>query len=412
MKRIKKILKIVIGAIVFLTLPTLLLYGYLYYKYNEELPIGREGKEADALANKMLDALNHQAYDTTTYLEWTFKKRHHFKWNKAENTCEVYWKNYKVNLNFDDPSKNTAYKGDLKIEAVEAEKLVKKATNYFNNDSFWLVAPYKIFDSGTKRSLVTLDNDEKALLVTYTKGGSSPGDSYLWQLDETGKPKNFKMWTSILPIDGLEASWSDWTTTETGTLLPTFHKMMFLGIEIEGIKTIPDSGQTYYYPNNPTYKNSKNKIDIPLDSLSYFNELLDTLKSLSCTHKTPIINYNDEKSNFKLALPFIHCDGSIGCYKRRNVIELRKDSLFFHTRKLTIDSLPKYLEKHLLNNGKNPMFSQNTNNAIFQIGNLGIKSNINDLKTILIQLSKEYNDINTKHQDSLLLNIQFSNLNN
>lgn len=45
------------------------------------------------------------------------------------------------------------------------------------------------------------------------------------------------MWTSILPIDGLEASWSDWKTTETGALLPSFHKLLFLGIEIDNLKT-------------------------------------------------------------------------------------------------------------------------------------------------------------------------------
>ena len=105
----KRILKIVAGAIVFITLPTLLLFGFLYFKYNEELPVGKETAKADVLANKMLNALNYDAYKATDYIEFTFKKRHHFKWNKTENTCEVYWKNYKVNLDFNDNSKNEAF---------------------------------------------------------------------------------------------------------------------------------------------------------------------------------------------------------------------------------------------------------------------------------------------------------------
>lgn len=234
---IKKIFKIITGVIIFLTLPTFLLFGFLYFKYNEELPAGIVGKQADALAYKMLDALEHKKYEATDYLEWTFKKRHHFKWNKKEGTCEVYWKNYKVSLNFKDSSKNEAYKGEIKIEAIQAEKLIDKATNYFNNDSFWLVAPYKVFDAGTQRSLVTLENGKHALLITYTSGGSTPGDSYLWLLDDAGKPTGFKMWTSILPIDGLQASWSDWTTTKSGAMLPTFHKLLVLGLEIENIKS-------------------------------------------------------------------------------------------------------------------------------------------------------------------------------
>jgi len=185
----------------------------------------------------MLDALNYEAYKATDYVEFTFKKRHNYKWNKTEKTCEVYWKNYKANLDFNDNSKSEAFKNEIKIEDESSQKLIQKAITYFNNDTFWLVAPYKIFDKGTTRSLVTLENGENALLVTYSSGGSTPGDSYLWHLDETGKPKSFQMWTSILPIDGLEATWSDWTTTETGAMLPTFHKMMVLGLEIEGIKS-------------------------------------------------------------------------------------------------------------------------------------------------------------------------------
>ncbi|WP_452223122.1 hypothetical protein [Lacinutrix chionoecetis] len=232
---LKRVLKVIAGIVIFLTLPTLLLYGFLYFKYNEDLPVGKEAG-AHTLALKMLNALNYDAYKATDYIEWTFKKRHHFKWNKTENTCEVYWKNYKVNLDLKNNSKSIAYKNDTKVTGDESNTLIQKAVTYFNNDSFWLVAPYKIFDEGTTRKLVTLENGEHALLVTYSSGGSTPGDSYLWHLDKDGKPKSFQMWVDILPIDGLEATWCDWTTTETGAMLPTFHKMMVLGLEITNLK--------------------------------------------------------------------------------------------------------------------------------------------------------------------------------
>lgn len=231
--RIKKTLKIIVGAIVFLTLPSILFFGFLYFKYNENLPIGVKSKQADELAYKMLDALNESAYKKTDYIEFTFKKRHHYKWNKLENTCQVFWKNYQVFLDLNNPKKSKAYQNN---NLVNNPELIQKATNYFNNDTFWLVAPYKVFDQGTERRLVKTQNNSQALLVTYTSGGSTPGDSYLWFLDKNGKPTSFKMWTSILPIKGLEASWRDWTTTETGANLPTFHKLLFLGLEINDIK--------------------------------------------------------------------------------------------------------------------------------------------------------------------------------
>ncbi|MDX1774456.1 hypothetical protein [Oceanihabitans sediminis] len=235
---IKKVLKIIIGAIVFLTLPSFLFFGFLYFKYNEELPSGISGEQAEILASKMLDALDYEKYKATDYIEFTFKKRHHYKWNKAKNTCEVYWKNYKVHLDLENNANSKAYQAEVEISNTEeAKQLIQKALDYFNNDTFWLVAPYKVFDPGTERKIVKTENHEDALLVTYTSGGSTPGDSYLWKLNDKGKPISFKLWTSILPIDGIEASWSDWTTTETGAQLPTFHKMLFLGIELDDIKT-------------------------------------------------------------------------------------------------------------------------------------------------------------------------------
>lgn len=234
----KKTLKIITGIIIFLTLPSLLLFGFLYFKYNEDLPTGIQGEKADALAYNMLEALNYEAYKNTNTIEWTFKKRRHYKWEKNKKTCEVLWKDYKVILDLSNHDNSKAYIHSFIIDSDLADELIEKALNYFNNDSFWVVAPYKVFDDGAERRLVTLENNKEALLVTYTTGGSTPGDSYLWLFNDDGKPKAFKMWTSILPIDGLEATWSDWTATDSDAKLPTFHKLLVLGIEITDVKGV------------------------------------------------------------------------------------------------------------------------------------------------------------------------------
>lgn len=232
----KKTFKIITGVIVFLTLPSILFFVFMFFKYNEDLPQGKQGPKADELAYNMLEALDFEAYKNTDYIEWTFKNLHHYKWEKSKNSCSVFWKEYRVDLNLNNQSLNKAYIHGFKIEGEIGEDLTTKALSYFNNDSFWLVAPYKVFDNGTERRLVELKNGEDGLLITYTTGGTTPGDSYLWSFGDNGMPKSFKMWTSILPIQGLESSWSDWTTTESGAKLPTFHNILFLGIEITNIK--------------------------------------------------------------------------------------------------------------------------------------------------------------------------------
>lgn len=232
----KRILKIIAGVIVFFTLPTLLFFGFMYLKYNEALPTGKQGTEADQLATQMLQALNEDAYLNTDYLEWTFKGRHHYKWYKSDKTCEVYWDDFTVILDFENNANSKVFVAKQDYNGIEKQDYIDKATNYFNNDSFWLVAPYKVFDKGVERRLIKTEDNKDALLVTYTSGGTTPGDSYLWHFDATGKPISYQMWTDILPIDGLEATWYDWTTTESGAQLPTFHKLLFLGLEMGEVK--------------------------------------------------------------------------------------------------------------------------------------------------------------------------------
>jgi hypothetical protein len=207
----------------------LLAAGSIFYlAKNEPLPKGKQGKEADALAIKMLNALNYETYKNTETITWNFRNEHFYKWNKQKNIVTISWENNKVILHTNNTKKTKAFKDGKKVENT---KLIKKATAFFNNDSFWLVAPYKVFDTGSERRIVNYKGED-ALLVTYTSGGSTPGDSYLWILNEDYQPTSFKMWTSIIPIGGLSATWTDWKNTESGITLPTKHTLAVLGLEI------------------------------------------------------------------------------------------------------------------------------------------------------------------------------------
>ena len=202
--------------------------GIYYFANNEPLPEGKKGKEADALAIKMFNAINHQAFENTEILKWSFRNKHFYTWHKQENIVHISWANYKVTLNTKDFEKSELY---IDGKLSKNNELIKQAQNYFNNDSFWLIAPFKIFDKGTERSIVK-HNNKDALLITYKSGGSTPGDSYLWILDENYFPISYKMWTSIIPIGGVSATWSDWKNTEAGIKLPTKHKLSLFGMEL------------------------------------------------------------------------------------------------------------------------------------------------------------------------------------
>lgn len=196
--------------------------GVYYFANNESLPEGTQGEKADALATKMLTAMDKEAFDSTEIIEWSFRGKNYYKWKKQEDVVEVSWDDVKVTLNLKDHSKSSG----------ADTKTLQKALDNFNNDSFWLLAPYKVFDEGTERRLVNY-KDHEALLITYTSGGSTPGDSYLWFLDENGMPTHYKMWVSIIPIGGVSATWDNWKSSKSGIKLPKQHTLSIFGMELD-----------------------------------------------------------------------------------------------------------------------------------------------------------------------------------
>ena len=230
---LRKIGKILLGSLVLL----FIFCGILFAIYNEARPKGIKSDKADSLALKMLAALNDKAYRETRFLEWSFSNgKHYYLWDKEANIVKISWSDYQVHLDLNESTKSTVEKDKTSISGPEKQKLLKKAISFFNNDSFWLVAPFKIFDPGTERSIVLLEDGTEGLLVTYTSGGSTPGDSYLWKLQPNGFPVSFKMWVSIIPIGGIEASWDEWQVTESGAFLPSKHNIGPITLDMGAVR--------------------------------------------------------------------------------------------------------------------------------------------------------------------------------
>ncbi len=227
-----KIIKILLYILA--TVAILLFGAYLFL--NEKMPVGENPSKADELAKKMQTALNKTAWDSTNVVNWGYKGGHAFVWDKKNEMVQITWGENKVLLNLKEWNKGKAFKNGKEITDAELDVLRGKAWKFFCNDSFWLIAPFKVFDEGTTRNIVKI-GDSEALLVKYASGGITPGDSYLWFLDESGVPKKYKMWVKIIPIGGVEATWDKWITTKTGVKIATEHKLGPITIVINDLKT-------------------------------------------------------------------------------------------------------------------------------------------------------------------------------
>ena len=204
---------------------------------SEPLPEGEAGPEAEALARKLQTATDQKAWDTTHVIRWDFAGRHQLLWDRNRKLVQVEWSENKVILNTQNHLDGVAWENGTQLLGDAAKEKLNKAWAYFCNDSFWLNAPGKVFDPGTSRKIVTLEDGSEALLISYESGGVTPGDSYLWFLDENGLPVKWKMWVSILPIGGLEASWADWQELPSGAKVSTTHKIGWYESGLTDIKS-------------------------------------------------------------------------------------------------------------------------------------------------------------------------------
>jgi hypothetical protein len=217
----KKFLKI-IG---YLLLTMIGLGTAAYFTYNEKRPTGVKGEKAEALAQKMMQAVNKSAWDSTHFVSWTSRGGNSFVWDKKRNFVDVTWKMNRVLLDINKISGKTWDNQTEVKDPAAAQKLVQTAYKAFINDAFWLNPIAKFYDDGVERSIVTLADGREGLLVSYTTGGVTPGDAYLWFADANGMPTAWQLWVGIIPIGGLEFSWEDWLTLPTGAKISMLHKM-------------------------------------------------------------------------------------------------------------------------------------------------------------------------------------------
>ncbi len=211
-----KVVGIVVGLLVVLAIAG-------YFVVNKPEPQGVPGAEAEQLAMEMVKAVNKEAWDSTRWVKWTFMDMHHFVWNKETHWVKISWEDYEVILNTKDIQNGIAYENGNRVDSDQNKELVEQAWGYFCNDSFWLNPVVKAFDPGTERSVVTTDEGVKKVKVKYNSGGVTPGDAYLWTLDDNYRPVAWQMWVQVLPVNGFKISWDGWVQVPTGAWIYTKH---------------------------------------------------------------------------------------------------------------------------------------------------------------------------------------------
>ena len=229
--------KIIAGVV--LAIVIFLIVGYMIV--DEPLPEGKKSPAAEMLADNMMLAINHEAWLKTGAVSWTFRGIHDFVWDRERHYTRVTWEENQVWLDINNKSGKVLVNG-AEVDQEKTFELLNTAWEFWANDSFWLNPISKIKDPGTERSLVKTEDGKNALLVSYSSGGVTPGDSYLWIVDDYNMVTACKMWVSIIPIGGVEFSWLNWQVQATGftTALDHIGPIPILLTNVEAASSLVD----------------------------------------------------------------------------------------------------------------------------------------------------------------------------
>lgn len=199
--------KVLIGLAAFLSL-LLVLAIVIYIVYGESKPKVENEEITQQIYQGFKESLHYDAYDTIQIMEFEFMGERHYIWKKKEHTVEATFGETRVEFNTK-TQQGQAYQNGKELMGQEEADAIQSAIDKFNNDSFWLAGCYKLDHEGVELGGVRLENGP-GLLATFTTGGSTPGDSYLWVLNKNYGPKSWKLWTSKIPIGGIEFTVTKW----------------------------------------------------------------------------------------------------------------------------------------------------------------------------------------------------------
>ena len=157
----------------------------------------------------MLAAVNLPAWESLRYVKWTYREERSHVWDRWYNLAEIRFDEHRILLNLN-TLQGRAWHLEEQLAGEEKRIVLQRAWEYWCNDSFWFNPIIKLRDEGTVRKVVDLGDEGMGLLVTFAEGGVTPGDSYLWILDDDGLPVAWRIWVSSLPVKGLRLTWENW----------------------------------------------------------------------------------------------------------------------------------------------------------------------------------------------------------
>jgi len=143
-------------------------------------------EKAIEIADKVMEAMGgRKAWDRTRYIEWDFFGARKLIWDKKKGMVRINYHNedQQAVINIHTRAGQVRKNGDLITQPDSLAKYLDRAYRTWINESYWLVMPYKLKDSGVTLKYLgedTTRNGDPAfkLQLTFDEVGVTPQNKY------------------------------------------------------------------------------------------------------------------------------------------------------------------------------------------------------------------------------------------
>jgi len=142
--------------------------------------------KAVSIADEVMRAMGgRKAWDDTRCISWNFFGRRTLLWDKQANLCRIEWLNrpLKIIVNTNDSTGKVLLDGVEQTHPDSLAKYLDMGKKVWINDSYWLVMPFKLKDSGVTLKYLGAGQTEQGeaadlLQLTFASVGVTPDNKY------------------------------------------------------------------------------------------------------------------------------------------------------------------------------------------------------------------------------------------
>ena len=151
--------------------------------------------KAIELADEVMRAMGgRDSWDKTKYIAWNFFGIRDLIWDKSSGDVRIEIPNDRLEIivNINSLEGKVRKEGELLENADSLEKYLEMGKNIWINDSYWLVMPFKLKDSGVTLKYLGEDVTESGdsadvVVLTFQNVGHTPQNKYHVFIDKTTK---------------------------------------------------------------------------------------------------------------------------------------------------------------------------------------------------------------------------------